>query len=166
MRRRAKVVVRKNRPQCAVFAADIQKGVRVPALNGSLRASPVLTPRIRPESIGRRTDGLRAAERNRLKTLTMIACSDCHDAVAHLFRGQRAVLIVPAVGGAIRRCDVKLHQVDMLPDDVRRRAHLKIIEFVVVWHQVREPKLNHVTAVRSEEERLRGARTVQSVGHI
>src|SRR5258708_4863219 len=105
MRRRAKVVVRKNRPQGTVFAPDIQEGVCVPALNGSLRASPVFTPRIRPESIWRRTDGLRAAERNRFITLTMIARTDCRDAVAHLFRGQRAVLIVPAVGGAIRRCD-------------------------------------------------------------
>ena len=109
---------------------------------------------------------MRASEGDRVCRPTIIIAPDRIDAVAHLFRAQRAVFIVPAVRRAIGRSDIELHQMDVLPDDVGRRAHLKVVQLVIAGHQIGVPELDDVVAVGPEEEGFGQARAVQGVRHI
>ena len=77
-----------------------------------------------------------------------------------------AVLIVEAVGGAVGRGDVELHQVDMLADDVGRRADLEIVELVIAGQEVGKPVLDDVAAVGAEEQRLGRAPARKHVAHV
>ena len=43
----------------------------------------------------------------------------------------------------------------MLSEDVGGRAHLVVVNQVIVRHQVRMPVLNHVARVAAEEKRFR-----------
>ena len=88
------------------------------------------------------------------------------DSLPHFIRREGTVLVVPAVGPTIGRCDIELHQVNVLTDDVGRREDLEVIEIEVVRHQVGRFEHDALAGVGSEKEWFRGPGSVESRHHI
>ena len=72
----------------------------------------------------------------------------------HFVGTEGAVFVVEAVTRAVGRGDVKLHEVNVLAEDVGRRAHLEVVDEVIIGHEVRVPVFDDVAGVAAEEERL------------
>ena len=83
-----------------------------------------------------------------------------------LVGAQSAVLVIPAVGRAVSRCDIELYQVDMLADDVRRRLDLEIVQLVDVGHQVGVVEVDTVVGVGPNHEGLRSPYATECIRHV
>src|ERR1041385_5657818 len=88
------------------------------------------------------------------------------DLVLHVLRAKRSIFVVETIACAVRRSHVKLNKVDVLADDVCRRAHLKIVDRVVVRYQIGVPILDDVATVAAEEKRLRWTRASRCIYRI
>src|SRR6266700_6086165 len=182
---RPKVVVSKDRAQGAVTTTVIQQGVVHPELDRSLGSGEILAMRRGAENTGRRFGfelGYRhffdARQKRQGRSQAMLnlrivtglgrnrtfvksssqralGVVDSVDAVTHLIRTERSIFIVEAIGCTIGGKNVKLHQVNVLANDVRGRANLEIIQLVVAGGQIRVPVFNAVTAIGAEKQRLR-----------
>ena len=80
---------------------------------------------------------------------------DRSDLVLHVLGTKGSVFVVETIACAVRRSNVKLNEVDVLADDVCGRAHLKIVDRVVVRHEIGMPILDDVATVTTEEEWFR-----------
>src|SRR5690242_2016797 len=77
------------------------------------------------------------------------------DAFLDFLIAERAFFIVPAIAGAIRRKHVKLHQVNVLADDIGWRAYLEVILLILVRNQVRHLEGDTVARVGANKQGLR-----------
>ncbi len=176
--RRTEVIVSKDGPHGPVFAQIVEQRIGVPALHGGLRALPLLVRAVR--RIHR--IGAVPEERDRLNgQLCLVAIAgrgeilirikpagvvDEAEQILNFLGGQRAVFVVEAVGRAIGRKDVELHEVDVLTQHVGWRTDLKVVELVVVRHQIGEPVLDDLATVGAEEQRFGRALIVKRIGDV
>ncbi len=113
----------------------------------------------RSDQVGRQVVGLaeRDQQVNQVGRLTgqRVEVVDRVDALLHHARRQRAVLVVPAVGRTVVGGQVPLRQVDVLTDDVGRRAHLEVVQLELLRHQVGVQDLAAVEGVEAHHQRLR-----------
>src|SRR6185369_2987724 len=77
--------------------------------------------------------------------------------LAYFVGAERAVFIIETIARAVRRSHIKLHEMDVLAQDVSGRANLKVVDEVIIRDEVRVPVLDDVARVAAEEERLRRA---------
>ncbi len=170
MGRGAEVIVGEDRHVGAVFLRDlphvIDEGIDPPALDGGLGTNPgVASGR---GAVAQLLDRLRLEDV--LPAVSRIPESagaiDALDALAHLLGTERAVLVVEAVRCAVGGEDVELHEMNVLPEDVGRRADLEVVELEVRRHQVGVPVLDDVVVGGAEEERLGRLLAGDEVFHI
>src|SRR6185503_5564615 len=88
------------------------------------------------------------------------------DLVLHVAGAEGSVFVVETIACAVRRSNVKLNEVDVLAENVCWCANLKIVDGVVVRHQVGVPILDDVATITAEEERLRWTRSGRRVYRI
>ena len=81
----------------------------------------------------------------------LIACNH----FLHFFRTESAVLVVEAVARAVGGCHVKLHQMNVLAQNIGGRADLEIVNQIVVGYQIGMPVLDDVSRITTEEKRFR-----------
>ena len=168
VRGRAVVVVREDDAQAAVNAVGVDHRVGEPALDRRACALPLLgelAPQLpgdlapvrvlfghqRRLAVGRagRDTGLAFGG-------VAVEAVDGMDTLAHRRWAEGAVFVVPAVGRAVSGGQVPLGQMDVLADDVGRRAHLVVVDLVVRGHQVAVVEHRTVEGVQSHHQRLRG----------
>ena len=77
------------------------------------------------------------------------------DLVLHVTGAEGSVFVVETIARAVRRSHVKLNEVDVLADDVCWCANLKIIDVVLIRHEIGMPILDDVAGFAAEKERLR-----------
>src|SRR5262245_60526036 len=183
MRGRTKMIVGENSSHGAVNIAVVHEGIDIPALNSRLSAQPadtygaaggrgIIRTRLAPQSVGvggtikdvlgrrvrrfiSRAAGIHQRHAGSVDESVGGTVVDGPDHLLHFSRGKGAVLVIETITGAVRRGHVKLHQVYMLAENVCRRAHLEVIDQVVVGYQVGMPILDDVSRVATEEKRLR-----------
>ena len=122
----AEVVMSEDRTDGAVVSLIVDKGVGPPALYSGLSAHPLI--------IGAWTEDRMGFLCQQLLTTVVGDLPDIvgMDSLPHLFRREGTVLVVISVGTSIGGCDIELHEVNVLTDDVGRREDLEIIEVEIV----------------------------------
>src|SRR5687768_14995461 len=86
---------------------------------------------------------------------TSILFANSSNAFQYFVGTKASVFVIEAIARTVRRSNVKLHQVNVLADDVGWRADLKIVQLVITGHQIRVIEGDAVVGVSAEEERLR-----------
>ena len=175
VRRRAVVIVRERDAQAAVDAFGVDHRVGEPALRGRARALPLLGE-LAAELRGHLAPvGMLARHRADAAAVAHVAAVDADAGVelanrmnARLDRGraERAVFVVPAVGRAVGGGQVPLRQVDVLADDVGGRAHLVVVDLVVLGHQVAVVVDGAVERVQAHHHRLGRLGLGDRVAHV
>src|SRR5689334_2887571 len=141
MSRGAKMVMRENGAQCTVAAfAVVRAGwpetslqrVRIPALDRRHGTFPALSRWRRAKgngvTIGRGwVFGDRACKVDRRGRLAVVLIANCVNAVHYFIGAQAPILVVIAIGRAVRGKHIELHQMDVLPENVSGRADLEVI---------------------------------------
>ena len=157
---RTVVVVGEDDAQAAIHVLSVQQRVGKPALQRDARALPVdgtgaLGGEVRVllgvqggASTGAREGAEVAVGYNTVEAV------DGVDAFAHGTGGQGAVFVVPAVGGTVGRGQVPLGQVDVLTDDVGRRAQLVVIHLERFRHEIGVVVHRAVEGVHPHHQRL------------
>ena len=171
------MVVGENCAERAIDSGVVHQRIQIPALNCRLRTQPALA--LWPESrrpvvfaflatgvarVNRTVENLRRRHFRFQRVVRIVyeavtrAVVDRPDRFLHFLRTEGAVFVVETIARAVRRGDVKLHQVNMLAQDVGRCAHLEIVHQVIVWDQIGMPVFDDVARVAAEEQwlRLRG----------
>ncbi len=149
------MVVGEDDAQAAVFTVPVLHGVCEPALGCD--PCPLVFVAETCGEAGHHSRGVCGFE-------MMVGYSV--DALDHHTGGERPVLVVPAVGRAVRRGQVPLGQVDVLPDDVRGRPHLVVVHLELLGDQVRVEVLGAVVGVQPHDEGLGGLQLVDGVFHV
>src|SRR5262245_32379206 len=171
MRRRTEVIVRKHSPDRAIVTGfqTCRRGTKAleriskPALDVGLRSDPLLWAIRSAADLARRrlcgqvcSSGCSSARRDGAEAVCYApALIHRVDPGADGVRTQGAVFIVETVCRSVRRGHIEFHEVNVLSNYVCRRAHLKIVDKIVIRHKVGLPILDYVTGVGPEKERLR-----------
>src|ERR1022692_284489 len=156
MRRWTEVVVSEDGSQCAVLTGIVFHWIRVPALDRSLSAVPLVRCRRRAEitptwrfrrqlrlgSILRdacreRRRLIKAVLKSRIpdvQTTTRLPVIDGGDASLDLVGRKRSVLVVEAVGRTVGGEHVEFNQMDMLSQNIGGSFHLKIVQLIIIRH--------------------------------
>src|SRR5258706_3190542 len=166
-----KMIVSEHGAHRAIDTGVVNQRIEIPTLNGCLRSQPALangSEGWRPvvhASLATRIARICSAIQNLRRRLLGFqrfvwiihkavagTVVDGFDRVLNFLRAKCSVLIVETITRSVRRSDVKLHEVDVLTENVSSFAHLEIINHVIVGHQIRVPVFDDVSRVTAEEE--------------